>query len=59
MFWFLLFYIIFSELFMLGYDDFEELADMDWWVAMICIILAVIFAPILFPINFGVHIGEK
>lgn len=58
MFWFLLFYIIFSELFMLGYVDFEELATMDWWVAMIAIILAVILAPILFPINFGKSVSE-
>ena len=59
MFWFLLFYIIFSELFMFGYADFEELAVMDWWVAMISVILAVILAPILFPINFGTSVRGK
>ena len=59
MFWFLLFYIIFSELFMFGYVDFEELAAMDWWVAMISVILAVILAPILFPINFGTSVRGK
>ena len=59
MFWFLLFYIIFSELFMFGCLDFEELAVMDWWAVMICIILAVILAPILFPINFGRSVREK
>ena len=44
---------------MFGYVDFEELAAMDWWVAMINVILAVILAPILFPINFGADIRKK
>lgn len=54
---FCIFYWIFSEFFMLGYADFDQLNT--FWEVVLGIILAIIFAPIMFPYNLGAYIYKN
>ena len=52
----LIFYYVFSVLFMIGYADFGELDSVG--LTVLAILALLIFAPILFPINLGCTIYE-
>lgn len=54
---FCIFYLIFSEFFMLGYADFSLLNG--FWETVIAIILLIILAPIMFPHNLGAYIYKN
>ena len=54
---FFIFYLIFSVFFMLGYADFSLLNGC--WEVILAIILAIIFAPIMFPYNLGAYIYKN
>ena len=52
-----IFYLIFSEFFMLGYADFSQLSG--FWEVIVAIILLIISAPIMFPYNLGHYIYKN
>ena len=52
----LIFYYVFSVLFMIGYADFGELDSVG--ITVLAILALLIFAPILFPMNLGCAIHE-
>ena len=54
---FCIFYFIFSELFMLGYADFDLLNGA--LEVVLAVILLIISAPIMFPFNLGVYIYKN
>lgn len=54
---FCIFYLAFSEFFMLGYADFSLLNRL--WEVILAIILAIVFAPIMFPYNLGAYIYKN
>ena len=54
---FCIFYLIFSELFMLGYADFDLLNGA--WEVILAVILLIISAPIMFPYNLGHYIYKN
>ncbi len=52
----LIFYYVFSLLFMIGYVDFGDL-DSDGMIILVILAL-LIFSPILFPMNLGCAIHK-
>ena len=54
---FFIFYLIFSEFFMLGYADFSQLNR--FWQIILAIILLIVVAPIMFPYNLGAYIYKS
>lgn len=52
----LIFYYIFSVLFMVGYADFDDISGIG--DAIFIILAIIISAPILLPINIGYAIHE-
>ena len=52
----LMFYYIFSVLFMIGYVNTE---DDKVWVKIVIHLLLLIIAPIMFPINIGYYIHKN
>ena len=51
MWWFLVFYYIFSVLYMIGHCDFTY--TNVWWMFIIVAIMILIIAPFYFPISLG------
>ena len=54
---FCIFYLIFSEFFMLGYADFSLLNR--FWQVILGIVLLIVLAPIMFPYNIGAYIYKN
>ena len=52
----LLFYYIFSVLFMIGYVDTN---GMKAWMKVGCFLLILIIAPVFFPINVGYYVCQN
>lgn len=52
----LIFYYIFSVLFMIGYADFGDIDGVG--LTILGILALLIFAPICFPINLGIAVYE-
>jgi len=55
---FLIFYYIFSVLFMIGYVDFNDISGTNAGFVILALLALLIFAPILFPINLGYAIHK-
>ena len=56
MIWFLVFYYVFSLLFMIGYVDFGDLGS--GLVLILGIIALLILSPIMLPINIGYAVSR-
>ena len=54
----LIFYYIFSVLFMIGYVDWKEVADYSVAMVIGVTLGMLVVAPIMFPINLGSIIGK-
>jgi len=57
MIYLLIFYITFSEFFMLGYVHLD--GNESWWVKILGSLLLVVTAPIMFPYNLGRFIYDN
>ena len=57
MIYLLIFYIAFSEFFMLGYAHLDETES--WWVKVLSSLLLIVTAPIMFPYNLGAFIYDN
>lgn len=55
---FLIFYYIFSVIFMLGYVDFKTESKF-WWVKILGFVAILIIAPFLMPFNIGTYIWRN
>ena len=53
---FLIFYYIFSVLFMLGYGEFKDCKGL---LAFLAVILVILAAPVMMPINLGYYINKR
>ena len=54
---FFVFYWVFSEFFMMGYNDFSLLNK--FWEVILALLLAIILAPIMFPYSLGAYIYKN
>lgn len=52
----LIFYYIFSVLFMIGYTDSR---DASLWLKVIIYLSLLVISPIMFPINIGYYLREN